>query len=218
MELKEPESETAKKEYFSKSEDGSGGQSIVTYSPGLIEVGGKAYDKEGEVTSIKGILAYKRSEEASKYLVETTGFFNKALSKLKKTDTYDIGNLDAKPGGMRVGNILTYTLAEQALENGVEYITAGKVSGARQYFYTPLGFKDFLGQPAWTALEAERKEVLAKAVSDRQDIDIPKLVKRKKQLDKLMENNKIFIKSGDLLTKSKEKLLTKWQPVEDSFI
>lgn len=61
-------------------------------------------------------------------------------------DTLAISTMDAKPNGQGLGNVLVYHLADLAVQNGVEYVTAKNVVTRANMFYQRLGFRPFRSQ------------------------------------------------------------------------
>jgi hypothetical protein len=67
-----------------------------------------------------------------------------------------VAALSAEPRGRRIGQLLTYHHGQAAQARGITYVVARTVSQAAGPFYTPLGFREFLGTPRWQDLMVEK--------------------------------------------------------------
>ncbi|MBQ4863476.1 hypothetical protein J8L98_17480 [Pseudoalteromonas sp. MMG013] len=190
-----------------EQKDGSTIYSELKEDDSVISFEGAIRDSEQQETAISARLAFNEMTIPLANVQAGLGFLDR---KFKSTTALNIQTLDATPRGRKIGQILTFHLAERAKNKGVPYVIAGGVSDARTPFYTPLGFKDMLNAPPWVDLVQEKAELeneLRKELSKKQS---EPLLKRHQEISKLMESNRIYIAANDLSSNSKSKMDVVW--------
>lgn len=123
----------------------------------------------------------------------------------------EITGFAAAPGGRRIGQILAWHLARVAAAQGIGYVTAGNVTGARGPFYTPLGFLDFRNAPTWTTLVARKAQLELQMAGPAGPA--PNVVAEYQQVLDFMAANHIFIPTATLEANALTAWSTQWQSV-----
>jgi hypothetical protein len=133
-------------------------------------------------------------------------------ASFRSADVYEITTMDAIPRGKRIGQLMAYHLALLAQKAGINYIIAKNVTTARGPFYTPLGFRELVGDPLWSDLMNEVAQIENSIRTD-PNADIPTLLERKEEItgqDGLMAKNTLFISTADLLQNSFQSFSAQW--------
>jgi hypothetical protein len=122
----------------------------------------------------------------------------------------EIGTVTANPQGRCIGQLLVWHLARLAQDAGIEYITAGNVTAARDKFYTPLGFVDFENAPSWkesVARKAQLEQQMAETAAP-----APAIAQEYKKVVDAMKENKIFISVDVLEANAAQRWRQEWAP------
>jgi hypothetical protein len=171
-----------------------------------IKMDGKLRGQQAdEVINVVATLDFKEKLVPLKNV--TTGFASWFASD-GTARALDISTMDAKPGGHRIGQILTYHLGLIARQRGIGFVTAGNVSDARGPFYTPLGFRDFVGSRPWLELVRRKTDIEAAA----HIAPTAELLQEKASIIELMMDNKIYIPVDALIDNSAAKWREQWVP------